>query len=124
MHRFASSSFIIDEQLAHPVEHRRANLRGNTDLDSRALAASLLSPKLSGMCGCRGPHAVHIGTSLADNHSSLSGVSNAELDGRSALRVCHFLACLFVDSRASQINSSQINLGGAHDVSKQRSSKF
>src|SRR5208337_3676230 len=37
------------------------------------------------MCGCRGPHAVHIGTSLADNHSSLSGVSNAELDARSAL---------------------------------------
>src|ERR1700686_812442 len=81
------------------------------------------------MCGCRGPHAVHIGTSLADNRSSLSAFSDAELDARSALRVCHLLACLFVDSRAShinsrQINSSQVNLGGAHDVSKQRSSKF
>jgi hypothetical protein len=61
------------------------------------------------MCGYRGPHAVHSGTSLADNHSSLSGVSDAELDAKSALRVCHFLVCLFVDSRASQINSSQIN---------------
>ena len=38
-----------------------------------------------------------------------SGVSDAELDAKSALRVCHFLACLFADSRASQINSSQIN---------------
>ena len=113
-----------DRQLANRTAHRRANLRGNAGLDSRELAASLLSPKPAACVVVDGPHAVHIGTSLADNHSSLSGVSNAELDGRSALRVCHFLACLFVDSRASQINSSQINLGGAHDVSKQRSSKF
>ena len=40
------------------------------------------------------------------------------LSGRSALRVCHCLACLFADNGASQIK------GGAHDVSKQRSSKF
>jgi len=113
----------IDEQRTPPVEHRRAHLRGNAELVSRELTARSLSPK-SAACDCRGPHAVPIGTSLADNHSSLSGVSNAELDARIALRVCHFLTRLFVDSRASQINSSQINLGGAHDVSKQRSSKF
>ena len=114
----------IDEQLAHLVEHWCASPRGNTEPHSYAIDGSPCCRLTQHLCGRRGPHAVHIGTSLADNHSSLSGVSNAELDGRSALRVCHFLACLFVDSRASQINSSQINLGGAHDVSKQRSSKF
>jgi hypothetical protein len=112
-----------DRQLANRTAHRRANLRGNAGLDSRDLAASLLSPKSAPCVACRGSHAVHIGTSLADNQFSVRS-SNAGLDARSALRVCHFLACLFVDSRASQINSGQINLGGAHDVSKQRSSKF
>jgi hypothetical protein len=35
----------IDEQRTPPVEHQRAHLRGYTELDSRELAASLLSPK-------------------------------------------------------------------------------
>src|SRR5260370_41313572 len=35
----------IDEQLAHLVEHWCASRRGNTELDSRELAASLLSHK-------------------------------------------------------------------------------
>ncbi len=35
----------IDDQLAHLVEHSCASPRGNTELDSRELAASLLSPK-------------------------------------------------------------------------------
>ena len=35
----------IDEQRTPRVEHRRAHLRGYTELDSRELAASLLSPK-------------------------------------------------------------------------------
>ena len=92
-----------DRQLANRTAHRRANLRGNTELDSRELAASLLSPK-SAACVVVEVHMLSTsGRSLADNYSSLSGVSNAELDGRSALRVCHFLACLFVESRASQI---------------------
>jgi hypothetical protein len=39
----------IDEQLAHPVEHRRTNLRSNTELDSRELMAALLLPK-SAVC--------------------------------------------------------------------------
>src|SRR5208282_2216330 len=85
-------------QLANRAAHRRAHLRGNLTSLPRELAASLLS------------------------HLWLLKVHI--LSGRSALRVCHCLACLFVDSRASQINSSQINQGGAHDVSKQRSSKF
>jgi hypothetical protein len=109
----------IDDQLAHLFEHWCASPRGNTELDSRELAASLLSPK-SAACVVVAVHLLSTSRpSLADNHSSPSGLSNAGLDARSALRVCHFLACLFVDSRASQIN-----LGGAHDVSKQRSSKF
>src|SRR5208282_554347 len=58
------------------------------------------------MCGCRGPHAVHSGTSLADNHSSLSGVSNAELDGRSALgSVTFWRACSWT---AGQVRSTQV----------------
>jgi hypothetical protein len=36
----------INEQLTPPVKHRRANLRGSAELDSRELAASL-SPKLA-----------------------------------------------------------------------------
>jgi len=109
----------IDDQLAPPVKHRCANLRGNTELDSRELAASLLSPK-SASCAVIEVHTlIHIATSLDDNYSSLSGFSNAELDGRTALRAYHSLACLFVDSRASQIKHK-----GGHHVSKQRSSKF
>ena len=72
-----------DRQLANRAAHRRAHLRSNLTSLSRELAASLLS------------HVwllkVHI------------------LSGRSALRVCHSLACLFADTGASQINSSQIN---------------
>ena len=112
-----------DRQLANRTAHRRANLRGNAELDSRELAASLLSPK-SAACVVVAVHML----STAGRHSPITQFFVRRFrcgrDGRSALRVCHFLACLFVDSRASQINSSQINLGGAHDVSKQRSSKF
>ena len=35
----------LDRQLVNRTAHRRANLRGNAGLDSRELAASLLSPK-------------------------------------------------------------------------------
>src|SRR5713101_1733586 len=86
----------IDKQVTPPVEHRCANLRDSTELDSRELA-SLLSPK-SAAC---------VVVEVADNHSFLSGFSDAELDGGSALRIWHYLACLFVDSRASQIRSTK-----------------
>jgi hypothetical protein len=81
-----------DRQLANRAVHRRANLRGKLTSLPRELAASLLS---------------HVWLLKVDI-----------LSGRSALRVCHCLACLFADNWASQIK------GGAHDVSKQRSSKF
>jgi hypothetical protein len=98
----------IDEQLAHLVEHWCASPRGNTELASRELAASLLSPK-SAACVVVAVHMLSTsGRHSPINTSSMSGFSNAGLDARSALRVCHCLACLFVDSRASQIN-----LGGA-----------
>jgi len=103
----------IDEQLAHLVEHWCASPRGNSGPSSYALTLSLLSPNLA----LYAVAAVHLlstsGRHSPINTSSMSGFSNAGLDARSALRVCHCLACLFVDSRASQINSSQINLGGA-----------
>jgi len=72
-----------DRQLANRAAHRRANLRGDLTSLPRELAASLLS---------------HVW--LLKIHI---------LSRRSALRFCHCLACLFGDSRASQINSSQIN---------------
>jgi hypothetical protein len=94
----------IDEQRTAPVEHRRAHLCGYAELDSCELAAFLLSPTAAA-CVVVAVHMLSTSERHSPiNHSSLSGVSNAELDGRSALRVCHFLACLFVDSRASQIN--------------------
>ena len=92
----------IDEQRTPLVERGRAHLRGNAELFSRALTTRSLS-SISGMCDCRGPHAVHIGTSLTDRHSSLSGFPDAELDRRSALGSV-ILACLFADNGASQIN--------------------
>jgi hypothetical protein len=98
----------IDEQLAHLVEHWCASLRGNSGTYSYALTLSLLSPNSA----LYAVDAVHLlstsGRHSPTNTSSMSGFSNAGLDARSALRVCHCLACLFVDSRASQIN-----LGGA-----------
>lgn len=63
-----------DRQLANRTAYRRANLRGNTEHDSRALAAFLLSPK-SAACVVVEVHMLFTsGLSLADNHSSLSGL--------------------------------------------------
>src|ERR1039458_10257456 len=53
----------LDERRTPPVEHWRAHLRGYTELDSRELAASLLSPKSAAcvvvavhMLSTSGPH--------------------------------------------------------------------
>jgi len=60
----------MDGQLAHLVEHWCASPRGNTELGSGELAASSLSPK-SAACVVVAVHMlVHIGTSLANDHSS------------------------------------------------------
>jgi hypothetical protein len=108
----------IDKQLAHLVEQCVQVRAATVDPIPTRCRSPWCRQTQHSMRSSRST-CCHIGTSLADKHRSLSGVSNAGPDGRSALRVCHCLARLFVDSRASQVN-----LGGAHDVSKQRSSKF
>ena len=119
-HRYSGINGLnIDEQVVHLVAHWRARPRVNNGTHSYGLTLSLFSPNSALPCGRCGPLAVHIGMSLADNRSSLSGFSNAGLDARSALRVRHFWSACSVDSSVSPIN-----LGGAHDVSKQRRSKF
>lgn len=90
---------LPDRQLANRSAHRHANLRGNTELDSRWLAASLLPSCVF----VEGPHVVHIGPSVDDNHSSLSGFQMRNGTEGVHAGVCQFLAWLFVDSRASQI---------------------
>jgi len=94
----------IDEQLANLVEHWCASPCGNSGPYSYALALSLLSPNSA----LYAVAAVHL-LSTSGRHSPITTVlcpafQNAGLDARSALRVCHFLACLFVDNGASQIN--------------------
>jgi hypothetical protein len=117
-HYSGTNGLNIDEKLAHLVESWCASLRGNDGPYSYALTLSLFSPN-SALYAVAAVHLLSTSGGHLPITTVLSGFSNAGLDARSALRVCHFLACLFVDSRASQIN-----LGGAHDVSKQRSSKF
>lgn len=95
----------IDEQLAHLIEHLCASPRGNSGPYSYALAVSLLWPDSA----LYAVAAVHL-LSTSGRHLPITTVLcpafQCGLDARSALRVYHFLACLFVDSRASQINSS------------------
>jgi len=95
----------IDEQRTPPVEHRRSHLRGNTELDSRELAASLLAPK-SAACLVVAVHRLSLADWHSDRHSSLSGVSNAELD--SSVRfgsVTFWRACWWT---AGQVRSTQV----------------
>jgi hypothetical protein len=99
----------IDKQRTPPVEHRRAHLRGYTELDSRKLAASLLSPNsalyvvvsvyMLSTSGCHSPITTVL-CPASQMRNSTEGVHSG---------VCQCLACLFVDNRASQINSSQMN---------------
>ena len=119
-HHYSGSNCLnIDEQLVHLVEHWRARPGGNYGTHSYALTLSLFSPNsalyaVAAVCLL----------STSGRHSPIttvspSGFSNAGLDARSAVRVRHFWSACSVDSRVSPIN-----LGGAHDVSKQRSRKF
>jgi len=95
----------IDEQLAQLIEHLCASPRGTSGPYSYALTVSLLWPNSA----LYAVAAVHL-LSTSGRHSPITTVLcpafQCGLDARSALRVYHFLACLFVDSRASQINSS------------------
>lgn len=61
--------FRIDEQRTPLVEHRRPHLRSNTELDSRELAASLLSPK-SAACVVGAVHML----STSGRHSPITTV--------------------------------------------------
>jgi len=122
-HYSATNCLNIDEQFVHLLERWCASPRGNNGHHSSALTLSSFSPDSTLMRSPPCTSCAHRDVPRRWPHF-FAGVSNAERDARNALRVRDCLACLFVDSRASQINSSQISLGGAHDVSKQRSSKF
>ena len=95
----------IDEQLAHLVEHWCASPPVKGGPHSYVLTLSLLSPN-SALYAVAAVHMLSTsGRHFVDNHSSSSGVSDAELDGRSAIRVCHFLACL-VGGQQGQVRST------------------
>jgi hypothetical protein len=89
----------IDKQLTHLVEHWCASARGNSGPYSYALTLSLLSADSA----LYAVVAVHM-LSTSGRHSPLTTVLCPALQMRDstegALRVCHFLACLFVDSGA------------------------
>ena len=109
----------IDEQLVHLVEHWRARPGGNNGTHSYALTLSLFSPN-SALYAVAAVYLLSTsGRPSPITTVSPSGFSNAGLDARNAVRVRHFWSACSVDSRASPIK-----LGGAHDVSKQRSRKF
>ena len=107
----------IDEQRTPPVEHRRAHLRGYSELDSRESAASLSSPK-SAACVVVAVRML----STSGPHSPITAVLCPPFQMRNSTQGVHCGSALsgapVRGRRASQINSSQINLGGAHDVSK------
>ena len=109
----------IDEQVVHLVAHWRARPRVNNGTHSYALTLSLFSPN-SALYAVAAVYLLSTsGRPSPITTVSPSGFSNAGLDARSAPRVRHFWSACSVDSRVSPIN-----LGGAHDVSKQRSRKF
>jgi hypothetical protein len=80
----------IDEQRTPPVEHRRAHLRGYTELDSRELAASLLSPK-SAACVVVGVHML----STSGPHSPITTVPCPAFQMRNSTQGVHFGSVTF-----------------------------
>jgi hypothetical protein len=73
----------IDEQRTPPAEHRRAHLRGYTELDSRELAASLLSPK-SAACVVVVVHML----SASERHSPITTVLCSAFQMRNSRKEC------------------------------------
>lgn len=108
----------IDEQFAHLVEHGCASARGNRGPHSYALMFSLLAPH-SALYAVVAVHMLPTAGRLSSITTGLRLVFQGGTRRKQCTSACQCLGCLFVGSRASQIN-----LGGAHDVSKQRSSKF
>jgi len=96
----------IDEQLAHLVEHWCASPRGNTELDSRELAASLLSPK-SAACVVV---AVHM-PSTSGRHSPITAVLCPAFQMRNSTEGVHFGSVTFWRAcswTAGQVRSTQV----------------
>jgi hypothetical protein len=101
----------IDEQRTPPVEHRRSHLRGYTELDSRELAASLLSPK-SAACGVV---AVHV-LSTSGRRSPITTVLCPAFQMRNSTQGVHFgsvtvwRACSWTAAqvRSTQVRSTQV----------------
>jgi len=97
-----------NREVANRTAHRRAHLRSNTEVDSRELATSLLSPKSA---ACVVVEVCILSTSRP--HSPITTVLCPAFQMRNATEgvhflICHCLACLCLASRASQINSGQI----------------
>ena len=94
----------IDEQRTPPVEHRRAHLRGYTELDSRELAASLLSPK-SAACVVVAVHML----STAGRHSPITTVLCPAFQMRNSTEGVHSgLSLSGVPVRGQQGKSDQL----------------
>jgi len=96
----------IDEQRTLPVEHRRAHLRGCTELDSRELAASLLSPK-SAACVVVAVHML----STSGRHSPITTVLCPAFQMRNSTQGVHFGSVTFWRAcswTARQVRSTQV----------------
>ncbi len=94
----------IYERRTPPVEHGRAHLRGNAELDSRDLAASLLSPK-SAACVVVEVHML----CTSRRHPPITTVLCPAFQMRNSTEecssVCHRLACLLADN--GQVRSTK-----------------
>ena len=95
-----------DRQLANRTAHRRANLRGNAGLDSRELAASLLSPK-SAACVVVEVHML----STSGRHSPITTVLCPAFQMRNSTEGVHFGSVTFWRAcswTAGQVRSTQV----------------
>ena len=95
-----------DRQLANRTAYRRANLRGNTEHDSRALAASLLSPK-SAACVVVEVHML----STSGRHSPITTVLCPAFQMRNSTQGVHFGSVTFWRAcswTAGQVRSTHV----------------
>ena len=96
----------LDERRTPPVEHWRAHLRGYTGLDSRELAASLLSPK-SAACVVVAVHML----STSGRHSPINTVLCPAFQMRNSTEGVHFGSVTFwraCSRTAGQVRSTQV----------------
>jgi hypothetical protein len=91
----------IDEQLAHLVEHWYASPRGNTELGSRELAASLSSPKLLACVVV----ALHM-LSTSGRHSPITTVLCPPFQMRDSTEGVHFWPVTFCRAVRGKQNKS------------------